>query len=356
MIPLIEPKYDKATAKALSKYIDGKGWGTEYKETRKFEEQVAKFLSVKYCFAVPNGTIALSIALLASGLDGARTVMVPSVTMIATANAARLLGVGIDFCDIDEQGCMDVDTAIHGAKFHNQAVFYVALNGRCGNIEKLYRRLKRRDIALIEDACQAFGSYHNSKPIGTFGELGVYSLSPHKIITTGQGGLIVTNKKAIADKVRYLKDFGRDKGGTDWHPHFGINAKFTDFQAIIGQHQMKTIKQRIAKKREIYRTYEKRLRNVDGVEMIPTDLNQTTPWLVDIYVDYHVDLQKYLKKQGIETRLMYPEVYSQPCYGKDIFYHNTYSFVRRGLWLPSAITITKSQINKVCKEIEEYMS
>jgi perosamine synthetase len=123
-----------------------------------------------------------------------------------------------------------VDKAL---KVKAKAAIYVSLNGRCGDIEKL-----KGKFPIVEDACQSLGSCYHGKPVGTIGDIGVYSLSPHKIISTSQGGLVVTNDRKLHNRIEQLKDFGRLSGGVDFHPAFGINCKFTDFQAVVGIEQL----------------------------------------------------------------------------------------------------------------------
>ena len=354
MIPLIEPKYPKTTAKALERYLASGDRGSEYKETRTFEQEIADYLGVKYCFAVPNGTIALIIAMAMADVESHCEVIVPSISMVATAIAPKFLGAKLCYANIDKTGCMDIDDTIYRITPLTKAIIYVALNGRCNNITKLKRICKKKNILLVEDACQAFGSKYEGKYIGTFGDIGCLSFSPHKIISTGQGGALITNNKELAERIRCYKDFGREHSGADWHEHFGINAKFTDFQAVIGRQQLKTLDKRIARKKEIYQSYYDKLQDIMELKFVPTDLKQTTPWMVDALVDWHMDLQSHLKEKGIQTRLIYPELYTQPCCAKDAFHHAAYAFAHSGIWFPSFLDITEKQIQYVCDEIRKY--
>jgi perosamine synthetase len=171
--------------------------------------------------------------------------------MIATANAVRFIGAEPKFVDIDcETLCLDVDKTHEALDNSVTAIIHVALNGRSSDVKSL-----KGIVPVIEDSCQAFGSYCDGYPSGTIGEIGVYSLSPHKIITTGQGGIVVTNDFMLYERIKRLKDFGRCYSEDDETVHFGINSKFTDFQAVIGIEQIKRIKQRISRKCEIYDRY-----------------------------------------------------------------------------------------------------
>ncbi|GAH88720.1 unnamed protein product, partial [marine sediment metagenome] len=215
--------------------------------------------------------------------------------------AVRFIGAKPILVDVDASLCMDINKSLNSINQKTKAIIYVSLNGRSGDIERLAKECKDRGIFLIEDSCQSLGSFHNGKSLGTFGDIGCYSLSPHKLISTGQGGLIVTNDKETSERVRRLKDFGRLEGGADVHTHFGINSKFTDFQAVIGIEQLKKIRERIKRKRDLYRIYYDSLSHIEEVGFATTDVLDVTPWFMDIYVKDREQLQQYLKDSTILT-------------------------------------------------------
>lgn len=344
-ISQIEPYFGKQEAKALASYIADGGWGTEHVKSREFEEGLAKFLGVKHCSVTVNGTQALIFALMAVGIKEGDKVLVPSLTMIATINAVRFLGAIPVFCDVDSLACMDWDDEVPK---NIKAVIYVSLNGRASLLSDIVRDCWYSGIPLIEDACQSFGSKYHGEYLGTFGDIGCFSLSPHKIISTGQGGFIATNRTDLYDKFRSLKDFGRLSGGIDIHPEFGVNGKFTDFQAVIGIEQLKRIDKLIAKKKIIFETYKSYLE--DSFEFIETSW-EVTPWFVDIYMDNPKRMKDHLISYGIQTRLMYPPCHSQPCYGEELSLPMTEYYSGRGLWLPSSPSLKEKEIKEICKTI-----
>jgi perosamine synthetase len=239
MIPQIEPSFGAEEIKAISAYIKGGGWGTEHTKTRELETVIARFLGVKYVSMTTSGTQALMFALRAVGVNAGDEVLVPSLTMIATCNAVRALRAKPVFCDVDDSLCMDWQQASHEKLSPKvKAIIHVSLNGRSGQLPEIIRDCYERGIPVVEDACQSFGSKCQGHYLGSLGDIGCYSLSPHKIISTGQGGFIATNSTRLYDKFRSLKDFGRLKAGVDNHPEFGLNGKFTDFQSAIGLAQM----------------------------------------------------------------------------------------------------------------------
>lgn len=353
----VEPWLSGKEAALLAQYVKSGGWITEFKETEAFEREIREFLSVKYAVVTTSGTAALILALMALGIRRGDKVIAPNLTMVATANAVRFLGAEPVFADIDEKSlCIDVGS-IKKIPRNTKALIHVSLNGRAGNIEAVKTFCKKHKISLLEDACQAFSSKHRGRYLGTFGEVGCYSLSPHKIITTGQGGIIVTNNKTLYEQVKRLKDFGRLEGGKDYHEAMGFNFKFTDLQAAFGREQLKTIKKRIDIKKKLFDSYRKRLANVEGVEFVSTNLEETTPWFIDILVPAHKRdaLAGYLKEHGIGTRPFYPPVTSQPIYrSSKKRLPVSEQIAPRGLWLPSSCSLQERDVQKVCAAIKDF--
>ena len=344
MIPLINPIHSRHEAQKVAQLILDGSWLTEFEKTKEFEKDICTTLGVRYCSAVSNGTLGLILALKACGIGVGDHVACPALTMIATATAISMVGAIPIFVDTDKAGCMD----ILRLKEEVDAVVYVSLNGRAGKIKDVVDYCKYKKIYLIEDACQSIGSKVGETYLGTFGDIGVFSLSPHKLISTGQGGLIVTNNGELAKRVNHLKDFGRTKGGIDKHPYFGINAKFTDLQAVIGIEQLKYLEDRAEVKKLIYKSYQKKL----GKYMKP---HRGTPWFVDIYVDNSQMLHDYLKGEEIETRLMYPIIPHEGCYKEAGSYPNAQDISYKGLWLPSALNLTEGEISLICEKVKEFL-
>jgi perosamine synthetase len=154
-----------------------------------------------------------------------------------------------------------------------------------------------------------------------------------------------------------FKDFGREQGGGDNYTTFGINLKYTDLQAAIGIEQVKKLPQRVERKKEMYSLYKKLLYDVPGVWFLPTDLSQTAPWFIDILVDDRDKLGQYLLEKGIKSRAFYPALHQTPVYKLT---HNwcklpvSEDVAKRGLWLPSSLTLTDEDIRTVCTEIERF--
>ena len=358
-IPQVEPYITSQEIEAVSQYLKSGGWLTEFEKTKALEESLARFLGVSYCTVVTSGTAALYLALLSAGVGKGDKVIVPNYTMIATINAVVWAGAEPILVDVDPEHLgMDLEkiSSTHKAK----ALLYVSIGGRSGDMAMVQKYCKKKGLILIEDACQSLGSYAQGRPLGTFGELGIFSFTPHKIITTGQGGAIVTNNQEFNTKIKKLKDFSRTAPASDWHDGLGYNFKFTDLQAVIGLEQLKQIDFRIKRKKEIFEKYRNFLKSVKEIEFLATDLNQTTPWFIDILlpsVDIRDRLNAYLKQNSIGARPFYPPINHQKPYTqfkKDSFPVSE-ALAYRGTWLPSSVGLDDEKITYVAQTIQKYL-
>lgn len=354
-IPQIEPLIGNNEVNAMQKYLKSGAWLIEYKKTEEFENLICKFTGSKYCIAVNNGTVAMTLALLASGIKSGDKVIVPDLTMIATANCAKLIGAEPVFVDIEEETlCMDINLAGEALTPRTKALIYVSLNGRTNDVNKVKKFCEANNLIFIEDSAQSLGSYYDGEHIGTFSDAGIFSFTPHKIITTGEGGALITDNKHVYESVKKLKNFGRTVSGTDIHETIGFNFRFSDLQAVIGIEQIKTLKDRMKRKKEIYKLYYDILKDVEDIEFIKTDLKSTTPMVVDIYINDADQLSLYLSKNNIGTRRMYPPIHSQKAYCIKKIFPITEKYSKKGLWLPSSLKLTDEQIKDICEIIIKY--
>ena len=343
----VEPYITENEVKAVDKYLRSGGWLTEFDKTREFERMIADFLGVKHAVVVTSGTVGIYLSLLGADISNDDSVVVPDYTMIASPNAVKWAGGNVVLCDVEKNTlCLDLNK-MKLAK-NTKGVMYVAINGRSGDMGEVVDYCKDNQLYLIEDACQAFGSKWRGKFLGTFGDVGIFSINHHKIITTGQGGVVVTNRNDIYEKVSRLKDFYRIKPGVDIHEGVGFNFKFTDLQAVIGIEQLKTIDFRIRRKKEIYRQYVSELEE-SSIEFLPISLDETVPWFVDVLLKSDREATiSFLKDRQIGTRPFYPPIHTQtPYLEQRNDFPITSSLVPRGLWLPSSIGITSEEISRV---------
>ena len=359
-IPQMEPWLGEEEAAAVNDYMRSGGWLMEHDKTRKFESIIADYTGASHCIVTVNGTVSLTLAALACDVRAGDEVIVPNYTMIATANSVFMLGANPVFVDVEpETLCLDIDRTEAALTPKTRAIMLVTANGRYpkAGIDAFVDLADRYGLALIEDAAQSLGShYPDGRHIGSVGKVGSFSFSVPKIITTGQGGCLITNDGELAERLRKLKDFGRAAGGTDIHQSIGYNFKFTDLQACVGIEQMKKLDWRIERKKEILVKYRQALRAVGSVKFFEQDLVNTTPWFIDILCERRSDLQEHLKQRGIGTRAMYPPVNKQQAYQR-VGDHPVSELVgRQGLWLPSSSQLTDQQIETVCDAVAEFYS
>ncbi len=354
----MEPWFDNAEASAVYKYMKSGGWLMEFTKTRELEKMITNYTGAKYCTMTVNGTISLIVALLALGLERDDQVLVPNMTMIATPNAVVLLGIKPILVDVKADTlCLDLTNAEEKLTKKTKAVIYVAMNGRSGDMDEVVRFCNKHGLYLLEDAAQALGSFYKGKHLGTFGDIGSFSFSVPKVITTGQGGALVTNKTGYIEKIRKIKDFGRISGGSDIHNDWGWNFKYTDLQAVIGIEQMKKLSKRLKRKKKIYERYMKGLENVRQVKFLKTNLVDTSPWFIDIFTQNPNSLSKFLKTKGIGTRRIYPPISSQKIYKPfdgSTGFPISEKFASRGLWLPSSSKLSDKDIDTVVWHIKNY--
>ena len=341
------------------------GWFTEASKTRQFEKMFADFVGVKYACAVTSGTTALYVGLKALGITVGDEVIVPDLTFVASPNSIEAVGAKPVLIDIERNSLnLDLKKIKKVITKRTKAIMPVDFNGRGVDIKNISELANQHNLSLIEDAAHGLGCFYNKKHVGTMSDIGIFSFSTPKIITTGQGGMIVTNNKKLYEKCKAVKDFGR-KPNTKRnmrlafeHPTIGYNFKFTEFQSAIGIAQMKKLRKRMVMKKKMFRLYEELLSKISSVNFIKTDLDKTTPWMVDILVDskkIRDSMIKYLEKNYIETRIFYPPIHRlSPYKCQDIKFKITSEISDRGIWLPSSVTLNEKNIEYVCKKIVSF--
>ncbi len=349
------PWIDEAEVEAMSTYLRSGAWLTEFGHTREFERRIADYVDSKHCSVLVNGTVTLYTAIIALGLGPGDEVLVPDFTMVATATSVVAAGATPVFVDVEEETlCMSMAEAEKKITPRTKAIMYVPLNGRSGDMLMWVEFAKAHNIALIEDAAQALGSFYSDKHLGTFGDLGSFSFSSLKIITTGQGGALATDSDELIAKIVKIRDFGRPASGLDEHVDFGLNFKFTDVQSVIGNEQMKKLPWRVQRKRQIMARYMHRLADVSQVRFTRTDLSQTSPWFIDIICEKRDELRQHLKENQIGARSFYPAVHSTKVFGQDGSYPVTEMLSANGLWIPSGSQLTDEEIDRVCDVITHF--
>ncbi|WP_334118233.1 DegT/DnrJ/EryC1/StrS family aminotransferase [Limnobacter sp.] len=354
----MRPLFGEEEKRAVCEYMDEDGFITEFKRTEKFEQMLAEYTGSKHCIVVNNGTISLTLAALAAGIKAGDEVIVPNYTMIATPNSVKMFGAVPVFVDVEpETLCLDIDKVKQAITPKTRAIMLVSANGRYPRpgIEAFEELAKQQNLLLLEDAAQSLGSFYpDGRHIGRAGLIGSFSFSAPKIISTGQGGALITDDDTMAAKLRRLKDFGRAAGGNDIHDSIGYNFKFTELQACIGIEQMKKLPSRVERKKEIWRRYSANLEGVKGIRLFEHDLKCTSPWFIDSLAENRDALIAHLKTANIGTRVMYPPINKQQAYQAPGDHKVSNNIGQQGLWLPSAVQLSDFDIDRICSTIREF--
>jgi perosamine synthetase len=354
----MRPLFGTEEKRAICEYMDEDGFITEFKRTELFEHMIAEYTGAKHCVVVNNGTVSLTLAAMAAGVQTGDEVIVPNYTMIATPNSVKMFGAVPVFVDVDPESlCLDIEKVKEALTPKTKAIILVSANGRYPKtgIKPFEELAKDKNLLLIEDAAQSLGSFYpDGRHIGRAGLIGSFSFSAPKIISTGQGGALITDNDEIGKKLRLLKDFGRTGGGIDIHDSIGYNFKFTELQACIGIEQMKKLNDRVKRKKEIWQKYSEKLKHVIEIQLFNHDLQNTCPWFIDAVAVKRNELATYLKSNNIGTRFMYPPINKQIAYNTNGFFPISNKIGDEGIWLPSYVQLKSSEIDYICEKIIDF--
>lgn len=329
------------------------------KVTLALEEKIAKMIGSRYCVAVTSGTAAITLGLMALGVGPGDEVIVPDMTFIATANAVRLTGASVKLVDIEPiRFSIDLDSASKAIGPKTKALIAVDVNGRGAQYELLEPFCKKHGLALLCDSAEALGSQYNGRYLGTYGDVGCFSFSANKTISSGQGGMIVTDRIDLYHRFRELKDQGRRFGGTggdDLHPVMGFNFKYTNLQAAVALAQLDRIAERIAHFQKRDEWYSLELQGCPQMILPPlsTGSGEVRQW-TDILCKDRARLEAALKRQEIEFRPFWFPLHTQkPYLLPDEGFENSVEISKTGLWLPSSFELSREDVAVVCKVIRE---
>ena len=251
------------------KQVVNKTFLTEAAETKRFEDKIKKKFKSKYALAVSNWTNGLYMSLKAFNIGKGDEVIVPNVTFIATVNSVIMAGATPVICEIDEKNLsLDINHFKKIISKKTKAVIPVHLYGYCCNLDILNRICSKKKIKIIEDAAQAIGAKYKKKYLGTIGQIGGFSFYGNKIITTGEGGVILTNSAKLKKKMYELKNHGRSKKGIFKHDSIGYNFMFTEMQAAIGNIQLNKLNKILKKKEMIFKLYKKELSKIKNINFM----------------------------------------------------------------------------------------
>jgi perosamine synthetase len=325
--------------------------------TRRFEAAIAERLGVRHALAVSNGTAAIALGLMAVGVGLGDEVIVPDLTFIATANAVRLAGAEVKLVDVEPyRFALDPEKAAAAIGPRTKAIVPVDVNGRGADYESLETLCAERGLKLVCDAAEALGSRWHGRYLGTFGDAGCFSFSANKTVTSGQGGMVVTNSDDVYYRLKELKDQGRRFGGTggdDLHPVLGYNFKYTDLQASVAIAQLGRMDERLAHFRQRDAWYREFLADCPNIVLpeAPNFEGEVLQW-TDILCKDRTAVQTALQAQGIDTRAFWFPLHRQEPYRSgDREFPCAIDISARGMWLPSAFDLTEDQAKTVAQAV-----
>lgn len=329
--------------------------------SREFEQRIAERIGARYCIAVTSGTAAISLALLALDIRPGDEVLIPDLTFVATANAARMIGADVRLIDVEERRfTIDVEKAAEAIGPRTRAIIPVDVNGRGAGYEALAALAQEKGLKIVADAAESLGSKYRGRALGTLGDAACFSFSANKTVTSGQGGMVATDSEQTYHRLRELKDQGRRHGGTggdDVHPVIGFNFKYTNIQAAIGLAQFERFEERIAHFAERDQWYRELLADCPGITFPerPNWQGEVLQW-TDILCADRSRVQRALRKAGIDTRAFWLPVHRQEPYkAEDSDFPKAISISLRGLWLPSSFSLTRSQAERVAQVVHSTM-
>jgi perosamine synthetase len=332
-----------------------------------FEKKFSKFINSKYGISTTSGTTALHLACKVLGLKSGDEVLLSSSTNMASAFAIDYCGAIPVPVDINiENWQMDVSQLENKINHKTKAIMVVHLFGHPVDMDPVLRIARKYNLKIIEDCAESPAVEYKKKKVGTFGDVSAFSFYANKTITTGEGGMLITNSKQLAEKARSLKNLGYGKIDKFLHEDIGFNYRLPNISAAIGLAQLENIDEIFKNKKRIYDRYSKNLRDIIGLNIpkIETWATRYIMWVYNIYLDHKFPLTRdqvvnKLKKYSIETRNAFTPVNYQRVFlnkNKNLKKSdcpNANFIMKNGFYLPSGNNIKNSQIDFICEMIKK---
>lgn len=367
MIPVNEPLLDKQELQYVTECINT-GWiSSAGRFIEEFEEKWAAYCGVKYGIAVSSGTAALQVAAGCLDLRQGDEVIMPSFTIISCALAVIYNGAMPIFVDSDPR-TWNIDTSKIEEKITNKtkAIMPVHIYGHPCNMDNIFELAKKYGLKIIEDAAQVHGAEYKGQKCGSLGDISCFSFYANKIITTGEGGMIVTQNNEYAEKARSLRNLCFQKDKRFFHTDLGYNFRLTNLQASIGLAQLERIDKLVEKKRQIGQNYTQRLKNIPSLQLpVEESWAKNVYWMYGVVMDSSLgitaeDFAKRLLNLGIQTRPFFYPLHCQPAFKTFSWFkpqslpvaENLYKY---GLYLPSGLTLTEENIQEVVDAVKQAM-
>lgn len=361
-IPVNEPLLNGNEKKYLAECIES-GWiSSEGPFVSRFEEMFAQRVGRRHGIAVCNGSVALEAAVAALSIGPGDEVILPTFTIISCAAAVIRAGAMPVLVDADPLTWnMDVSQIEAKITSRTKAIMAVHIYGLPVNMEPLLALAERYGLAVIEDAAEMHGQDYNNRPCGSFGDISTFSFYPNKHITTGEGGMIVTNDDALAERCRGLRNLCFQAAKRFVHEELGWNFRMTNLQAALGLAQLERLDEFVARKRRMGSLYNKLLADFDMIEkpLLKTDYAENIYWIYGVVLKEDVscnaaEIMTRIGSQGISTRPFFYPMHKQPVFQKmGLFNDECHPVAERlaekGFYLPSGLALEEKQIRHVAE-------
>jgi len=329
----------------------------------RFEQEFARYHGVKHAVATHNGTIALHLALAAAGIGPGDEVIVPDFTFIATANSVRYCQATPILTDIDPDDWNISPAAIsENISSHTRAIVPVHLYGNPARISEIMAIARKHDLIVVEDCAEALGAEYNQKKVGTFGDIGCFSFFGNKIITTGEGGMCITNRDDLAERMRILRDHGMNREKKYWYDFPGFNYRMTNMQAAVGLAQLEQIESLLSERDQILSHYQDAFSRNQMIVTQDHHNQRNVNWMFTIRLKGITepgrdDLMNKLKEKQIDSRPAFYPIHQMSFYQTGGFIRsipeNSIRISSESLSLPTYIGLTREDIDYIATRVNE---
>jgi perosamine synthetase len=360
-IPIYEPWLGDLEEKLLLDVLHSTWISSAGKYIRQFEEEFAAYCGSAHGITTSNGTTALHLAVHALGIGPGDEVIVPALTFVASANSIQYTGARPIFADVDpETWTISPQEVARLITPRTKAIMPVHLYGQMAAMPELMTLAQAHDLFVIEDAAEAHGAAIGDRRAGSWGTIGAFSFFANKIITTGEGGMLLTDDAALAGRCRQLRDHGMPPERRYWHDEVGFNYRITNMQAAIGVAQMTRIDEVIRRKRAIAEQYRLELADVPGITLAREGAGTTSVfWMVSALIDPPFPLNRdalvvALRQESIDSRPFFHPLDTLPPYHSGTVCPTALSLSRRGINLPSSPTLTSAQVSRICATLRRF--
>jgi perosamine synthetase len=358
MIPVYQPYFTGQEKNYVNQCLDSTWISSKGEFIQRFEDGFAEYIGVKKATSVNNGTVAIHLALEAIGIKAGDEIIVPALTYIASVNTIIQTGATPVYVDsLAQSWQIDPDDILRKITDHTKAVMVVHLYGLPCDMDPIVKICREKNLLLIEDCAEGFGSYYKGRHVGTFGDIATFSFFGNKTNTTGEGGMVVSNDPATIERAFHLKNQGVSKTREYWHDVVAYNYRMTNICAAIGLAQLEKADEILERKRRIASWYESSLGNLPLKFHSELQDTRHSFWMCSIAVNDASDrapLREYLKAQGVETRPVFYLANAMPHCQTDEIFPVAESISSRGINLPSYPALSQDDVALICEQISKY--